>query len=148
MKNKIIFLLVLLIPSLCFGKNLEFTITEFNGHSSSYSGIGKTLFKNGLPDSGKDRIPGITRILVKDNDDVIISHNNGIKESKAVYFGEKSLLIREDYLKEGVTSQFIIHLTHKNEKNPNQVLVTFIRMKDQLFTSTGHYWGWATVKIL
>ena len=147
MKNKIILLLVLLIPSLCFGKDLEFIIKEFNGHTTSYSALGKTLFKDGLPDSGKDRIQGTTRILVKENNNVIISHNNGIKESKAVFLGEKSMVVAEDYLKDGVTSQYTIHLTHRNKKT-NQVLVSFIRTKDNLISSTGHYWGWATVRKL
>lgn len=147
MKSKILLTLVLLIPSLCFGKNLEFIITEFNGHTTSYSALEKTLFKDGLPDSGKDKIQGTTRILIKENNDVIISHNNGIKESKAVFFGEKSMIVREDYLSDGVTSQYTIHLTHRNEKT-NQVLVSFIRTKDNLISSTGHYWGWATVRKL
>ena len=113
-----------------------------------YSGLGKSRFKNGSPDSGEDRIRGIIRILVKEDMKVIISHNNGIKETMAVSLGKNSILIREDYLEHGVSGQYILHLTHKNEKQEGQILVTFIRVRDDLITNTSHFWGWANVRTL
>ena len=140
-------ILLFFVPSLSFAVPYEFIITEMNGHSSAYQALTKLLFKNGKPDEGTDKLSSVTRILIKKDFSVIISHNNGIHETQAQEFGESSIMIREDYLQDGSSSSYFIHPEIKNPKNPRQILVTFTQTKDAIITKSAHYWGWAEIRI-
>ena len=118
-----------------------------NGYSSSFQALTKSLFKDGKPDGGADKLSSVTRILIKKDFSVIISHNNGIHETQAKEFGESSIMIREDYLKDGTSSSYFIHPEIKNPKNSRQILVTFTQTKDAIITKSAHYWGWADVRL-
>jgi hypothetical protein len=146
MNTKLLLFLSLIVPSLCFGVPYEFIITEMNGYSSAFQALTKSLFKNGKPDEGSDKLNSVTRILMKEDLSVIISHNNGIHETQAKEFGESSIMIREDYLKDGISCSYFIHPEIKNPQNPRQILVTYTQTKDAIITKTAHYWGWADVR--
>ncbi len=111
------------------------------GHQTYYSQLGKSKFKNGIPDGSMTKISAEIKILSSPKG-YFIAHNNGMKELKAQKLGIQSTMLTES--DEGMVTNWVIHFSEKNSKN--QFLVTATRTRSSMFfVSTMHMWGWADI---